>query len=234
MLHVVNDGFQIAYEVSGRGLSTGFLFPQTRVGWDKMGYVDALNARAKVVIADPRGFGESTRARHERAYSLDAMCDDLLAAADAAGVREFVACGYSNTAALAIALALKSERVVGLLCAGMDPLLDFTATTAHITAEAESAGEGQYASGGSFDWRAVRALYDDYIALQTRFPDTFDIPAVLVFGSDDALVAPSVATNRARLETMGFSVATADGYDHESLVDAADVVLRLAASVLTL
>jgi len=232
VLHVMNDGFQIAYEVAGRGTGRGFLFPQSKVGWGRMGYVEALKDLGKVLVVDPRGYGESSRARSAGAYSLDAFCDDLLAAADAVGLEEFVAWGYSNTAALATALAAKSDRVVGLVCAGMDPLLDFTSFMSHIDDEARAVGEGDYLPDGQFDWRAARAFYRDYAEFQSRLPAKLDIPAALVFGSEDALVAPSVSRNRQRLEEMGFVVRAADGYDHQSCVEAADVVIGLAGSVI--
>jgi pimeloyl-ACP methyl ester carboxylesterase len=103
MLRVANDGFEIAFDVTGQVSGPGFVFAQRKVGWDRMGYVDALASSGKVLVVDPRGFGDSTRARHESAYSLDGFCDDVLAAADAVGLESFIAWGYSNTAALAVA-----------------------------------------------------------------------------------------------------------------------------------
>lgn len=87
MPFVANDGLQIAYDVTGRGAGPGFLFAQRKVGWARMGYVDALSSRGKVLVVDPRGFGDSSRCRSGADYSLDAFCDDLLAAADAVGLR---------------------------------------------------------------------------------------------------------------------------------------------------
>jgi hypothetical protein len=44
MAHVNNEGYQIAFDVYGSGRETGFLFPQRKVGWVRMGYVERLTA----------------------------------------------------------------------------------------------------------------------------------------------------------------------------------------------
>lgn len=228
MLRVSNAGFQIAYQVIGRGSGPGFLFAQSKVGWHRMGYAEALKDHGKVLVVDPRGYGDSSRARTEADYSLDAFCDDLLAAADAVGLDQFVAWGYSNTAALAVALAAKSDRVVGLICSGMDPLLNFGTLTSHVDNEVREAGEGDYLPDGHFDWRAARAFYRDYEAFQATLPSHVDIPAALVYGADDALVAPSVEQNRGRLERMGFTITALKGHDHQSCVEASSEVVAAA------
>jgi len=231
VLHVTNDGFQIAYEVFGRGDGPGFVLAQTKVGWERMGYVNKLKAHGKVLIVDPRGYGESSRARRDDDYSLEGFCDDLLAAADAVGLGEFVAWGYSNTAALAVALAAKSDRVVGLVCSGMDPFLDFSVMTSHVESEARAVGEGEYLPDGRFDWQAARAFYRDYATLQSALPAKFDVPAALIFGSEDPLVAASVERNRQRIEDLGFVIVPVDGLDHQSCVEAADVVVDIALPI---
>ena len=234
MPFVANDGLQIAYDVSGRGAGPGVLLAQRKVGWDRMGYVSALASRgdgAKVVVADPRGFGDSSRCRTDDGYSLDGFCDDLLAAADAAGLDRFEAWGYSNTAALAVTLAVRTDRCVGLVCAGMDPFLDFTSWSGHVDGEVREVGEGAYADGGGFDWRAARAFYAGYAALQPDLPERLPCPAVLVYGDADALVAPSVARNRARLEGLGFAIRSLPGLDHQTCVEAVEMVVGAAATL---
>jgi hypothetical protein len=114
----------------------------------------------------------------------------------------------------------------------MDPLLDFTAFAAHVDNEVRAVGEGEYLPEGHFDWRAARAFYRGYAELQPRLPAKLGIPAALVFGAGDALVAGSVSQNRQRLEEMGFVITPAEGYDHQTCVEAVGVVTRLAAPVL--
>jgi pimeloyl-ACP methyl ester carboxylesterase len=233
MPHVTNDGGQVAFDVTGRGEGTGFLFAQRKVGWDRMGYVSTLAARgAKVLVVDPRGYGDSSRCRQAAGYSLDGFCDDLLAAADAVGLDRFVAWGYSNTAALAIALALRTDRCVGVACCGMEPFLDFTAPLSHLDAEARLAGEGEYADGGGFDWRAAFAFYAGYTDQQRRFPERLPCPGVVVHGADDPLVAPSVERNEARIRDFGLEIVVLPGLDHATCVEATDAVIAAVDRVL--
>ena len=231
MPFVANDGLQIAYDLAGRGGGTGSLFAQRKVGWGPLGYVDALAARGKVLVVDPRGFGDSSRCRAEADYTLDGFCDDLLAAADAVGLQRFVAWGYSNTAALAVALALRTDRCVGVACCGMDPLLDVGAWSDHLDGEVREAGEGAYVPEGGFDWRASRAFFRDFGQLQAALPDRLGCPAVLVHGDADPLVAPSVARNRERLEALGFEIHALPGLDHQTCVEAVEMVVGAASTL---
>ena len=231
MPFVANDGLQIAYDVTGRGAGPGYLFAQRKVGWARMGYVDALSTQGKVLVVDPRGFGDSSRCRSETDYSLDAFCDDLLAAADAAGLDRFFAWGYSNTAALAVALSHRTDRCIGVACCGMDPLIDFTVFSAHLDAEVREAGEGEYLPEGGFDWRAARAFYRDYSARQ---PGVADVgrPAVLIHGDADELVCESVIRNRDRLEQFGYDIRPLGGLDHQTCVEASARVIETALTSL--
>jgi pimeloyl-ACP methyl ester carboxylesterase len=231
MPFVANDGLQISYDVAGRGSGPGFLFAQRKVGWDRLGYVAALAARGKVLVVDPRGYGDSSRCRDESGYSLDGFCDDLLCAADAVGLEQFFAWGYSNTAALAVALAVRTDRCVGVACCGMDPFIDFTGFADQLDTEVREVGEGEYVPEGSFDWRAARAFYRDYTELQPRLPERLDCPAVLVHGDADPLVAASVDRNRARLERMGFDIRPLPGLDHQTCVEAAEMVIGAASTL---
>jgi pimeloyl-ACP methyl ester carboxylesterase len=225
MPFVANDEYQIWYELTGRGDGVGTLLPQTKVGWSRMGYVNALASRGKVVVVDPRGYGLSSRSRSGDEYGLDACCDDLLAAADAVGMERFIAWGYSNTAALAFALACRSDRVAAVACCGMDPFLDFSAPAAYMEKEPAEAGEGEYAPEGTFDWRAANAFYRDYSAWQARIPAKIPCPAVIVYGDGDDLIRGSVAANRDRLAAMGFAICELPGLDHQSCVEAAPNVV---------
>jgi pimeloyl-ACP methyl ester carboxylesterase len=235
MPHVVNGGCQIAFDVTGRGTGIGFLLPQRKVGWDRMGYVDALAARdAKVLVVDPRGYGDSSRCRAADGYSVDGFCDDLLAAADAVGLERFVAWGYSNTAALCVALAVRTDRCVGVACCGMEPFLDFTAPLAHFEAEARAVGEGEYLPDGGFDWRAALAFSTGYTADQRRFPERLPCPGVVVHGADDGLVAGSVLRHEARIRAFGLEIVSIPDLDHASCVEAADAVIAAVDTVLDL
>lgn len=233
MPSVANEEYQIWYELAGRGSGVGALLPQTKVGWGRMGYVDALASRGKVVVVDPRGYGHSSRSRSGDDYGLDACCDDLLAAADAVGMERFVAWGYSNTAALAFALACRTDRVAAVACCGMDPFLDLTAPAAYIEQEAEEAGEGEYAPEGTFDWRAAKAFYRDYSTWQATIPAEVPCPAVIVHGGGDDLIRQSIGANRDRLTAMGFTIRELPGLDHQSCVEAASQLIATVDDALS-
>lgn len=230
-----NDGFQIAFDLFGRGKGPGFVFAQRKVGWERMGYVARLTALgARVLVVDPRGYGDSSRARDVASYSLDAYCDDLLCAADAVSLDRFVVWGYSNTAALAVALAGRSERAVGVVCGGIDPFQDFTVFSRQLDSEVAEAGEGEYLPEGRFDWRAARAFYAGYTRWQQTLGGAFRCPGVVICGSADDAVVPSIENHRTRIDALGFEVRTLNGLDHQQCVEATDLVIDAALAALPL
>ena len=202
----------------------GILLSQPEVGWAALGYVERLAEYGRVVVAPQPGFGAAGR---RDAYTADGIRDAVVAAAD--DVDRFVAFGYSNTAALSTIIATTHPtRAAGVVCAGFDPFIDMTAATAY--AEAQTA-EGEYEDGATFDWRAVAAFYRGLTEWQGD-PPPLRCPAVLLYGSDDPLIAPSVEANRQRLVEFGFEVVALEGLDHESCVAAADRVIDAAKHVL--
>lgn len=235
MAHVNNGGYQIAYDLYGSGRGTSFLFAQRKAGWERMGYVQRLSALgSKVLVVDPRGYGDSSRARHEDDYSLDPYCDDLLCAADAAGIRHFVAWGYSNTAALALALAGQTDRAEGVACCGIDPYQDFAVWSPQLDHEVETAGEGEYLPEGRFDWRAARAFYNGYTAWQPQLQGQFRCPGVVVCGSLDPVVRTSINHHRSEIDALGFPVHELPELDHQQCVEAVDLVVDEVLATLSL
>lgn len=235
MVQVNNGGYQIAYDVYGRGREPGFLFAQRKVGWDRMGYVDRLTALGrKVLIVDPRGYGDSSRARDDEGYSLNSFCDDLLCAADAVGLDRFVVWGYSNTGALALALAGHSDRAVAVVCSGVDPYQDFTVWRQHLDSEVADVGEVDYLPEGHFSWRAARAFYEGYTEWQATLTSEFRCPGVVVYGAADAVIRTSIQSHRARIGELGFAVHELPRLDHQQCVEAADVVVDTALAALGL
>lgn len=232
-LFVVNDGHLVAYELYGQGSGPAIVFPHTKAGWDRMGYVDLLRDRGRVLIVDPRGYGDSTRSRTAHGYGLDTFCDDILAAADAASIDTFVAWGYSNTAALSSVLASRSSRVVGLVCAGMDPFANLTWVLDDIAARVKAAGEGEYLPSGRFDWRAVDAFYRGLIGWQEPASQTpLHCPAILPYGTADPVIEQSVTKNAARLIAWGFDLHSLPGLDHQSFFESAEAVVKLVDPLL--
>jgi pimeloyl-ACP methyl ester carboxylesterase len=81
-----------------------------------------LRRTRRAVALDVRGHGRSAPPR-DGSYAVAAMGADVLAAADAAGLRRFVLVGHSQGAAVAIAAAAQAPgRVAGLVL--LDPATD--------------------------------------------------------------------------------------------------------------
>jgi pimeloyl-ACP methyl ester carboxylesterase len=183
-------------------------------------------------VVDPRGYGDSSRARRGDSYSLDAYCDDLLCAADAVGLERFVIWGYSNTGALALALAGRTERAVAAACCGLDPYQDFTVWSEHINNAVDDVGEGEYLPEGRFDWRAARAFYDGYTQWQSLLTGPFRCPGVVVYGSADSTIRPSIENNRAKIKNLGFALRALPELDHQQCVEATDLVVDTVLTAL--
>jgi pimeloyl-ACP methyl ester carboxylesterase len=81
-----------------------------------------LRRTRRAVALDLRGHGRSAPPRDGR-YAVDGMADDVVAVADALGLRRLVLVGHSQGAAVAIAAAAKLPgRVAGLVL--LDPATD--------------------------------------------------------------------------------------------------------------
>jgi pimeloyl-ACP methyl ester carboxylesterase len=107
------DGTRIAYEVAGAGPALILLHGggQDRQVWRQHGWTERLDDRFLVIAMDIRGNGESDRPRDPAAYSIDALCEDILAVADAEGAARFALCGYSYGGNIGRYLAARSARV---------------------------------------------------------------------------------------------------------------------------
>ncbi len=107
------DGTRICYEVAGNGPAIVLLHGggQDRHVWRKAGWTDRLAARFCVIALDLRGNGESAKPIDPEAYSIDLLCDDILAVADAAHAQRFSLWGFSYGGNIGRYLAARSNRV---------------------------------------------------------------------------------------------------------------------------
>lgn len=115
------DGTKIAYEVTGTGPALMLVHGggQTRRTWNQIGYVDRLSKQYQVITVDLRGTGDSDKPMTPGAYAVDKVTADLLAVADAAGVKAFHLWGFGHGATIARYLASQSERVESAVLIGM-------------------------------------------------------------------------------------------------------------------
>ena len=115
------DGTKIAYEKTGTGPALLLVHGggQTRRSWNQLGYVDRLAKRFTVITMDLRGVGDSDKPTKPEAYALDTLLADMIAVADAAGVKRFHVYGFGHGGTLVRYLAAKSDRVASAVVVGM-------------------------------------------------------------------------------------------------------------------
>ncbi|MDJ0752289.1 MAG: alpha/beta hydrolase [Ardenticatenaceae bacterium] len=117
------DGLHIAYDVSGEGpflmLLHGGGGSQSRRKWHEVGYVSRLHDQFTVITMDIRGHGESDKPTDPNSYTIDQMCDDVLAVADACEAKQFVLWGYSFGGNIGRFLATRSNRVTRFIVIGI-------------------------------------------------------------------------------------------------------------------
>jgi pimeloyl-ACP methyl ester carboxylesterase len=176
----------------------------------------------RVVTASPRGYFGSTREASPDAYTLDALRDDLLAAADAADLDTFIVWGYSLTAAVAAFLATATSRVRALVAGGFPLLGSFSAVVERMD---QRPG---YPDVPHFDWAANRAFYgamavqpaDDLLA-------SLACPRLCYWGTEDENITLAMPVDRQRdgLIRAGFAVREFPGLDHITCAVRTDLVL---------
>ncbi len=117
------DGIRIVYDVIGAGPAILLLHGggggQTRKSWHEAGYVQRLKSTFKVITMDIRGHGDSDKPTNPTAYTIDKLCNDILAVADACNVDTFTLWGFSYGGNIGRYLAARSKRVVKLILMGI-------------------------------------------------------------------------------------------------------------------
>ncbi len=107
------DSTQIAYDVCGSGPALLLIHGggTSRRDWHEAGFVDKLRNFFTVITLDLRGHGESDAPVDPAAYSVDRLCQDLLAVADACGAERFSLWGMSYGGKMSRYLAVRPEGV---------------------------------------------------------------------------------------------------------------------------
>ena len=121
---VEHGGVRIHYEDGGSGPGLPVLFVHGLAGDSEMwrAQVDHVRRTRRGVVLDLRGHGRSSPSP-EGDYSMPALASDVLAVADALGLKRFVLVGHSMGGAVVLAASTSAPgRVAGLLFA--DPAGD--------------------------------------------------------------------------------------------------------------
>jgi pimeloyl-ACP methyl ester carboxylesterase len=107
------DGTQIAYDVIGQGPALMLLHGagKTRRDWQKLGYVVRLQNDFTVITVDIRGTGESDYLVEIEDYSIEKICQDLYAIADACNLDQFAIWGFSFGGNIARYLSARNYAV---------------------------------------------------------------------------------------------------------------------------
>jgi pimeloyl-ACP methyl ester carboxylesterase len=87
----------------------------------RTGFLAGLTDRYQVLLVDYPSIGRSTTIP-PLDLTVDRVCDDMLAVADAAGVKGFAWWGGTFGAVTGLALAARTDQVDALVCAGWSPL----------------------------------------------------------------------------------------------------------------
>jgi pimeloyl-ACP methyl ester carboxylesterase len=222
------------------------------------GLADGLADSFRVVTADYEGH----RMAHPAPESLTPanLAADLLAVADAAGVDRFAYYGYSWLALAGLQLAIRTDRVNGLVMGGFPPLqgpyAEMLAVTraAHDLATARDPGaDSPEVAPGDWDNVSIQAdpaqtrqfvtLYEALRNFDDQVSTRLSIPALCFAGEQDNIVygpswgdvrvamADPLRSRRADLESSGWTVRLLPGLDHLTAMHA-DVVVGVVKPVL--
>lgn len=120
----------VYYEVHGAGVPLFLGFPlmasHAQVFGDAAGkvldeFLASLTDRYRVLLVDYPSIGRSRTIPSDE-LTIDRVCTDMLAVADAAGIDRFAWWGGTFGAVTGLALAARSDRITALVSAGWSPL----------------------------------------------------------------------------------------------------------------
>lgn len=169
--------------------------------------VPALAARHRVIVADSRGHGRSTRASAPLGYHL--MASDVLALMDHLGIRRASIVGWSDGAIIGLDLAIHHpERVRRLFAfaanyttAGLRPDVGDNATFKAYIAEARRRYE--QISPTPHDWPAFEAAVTTMWSTEPAYTRDqlagIRVPTVIADGDHDEAILRSHTEEMARL-----------------------------------
>src|SRR2546425_5843649 len=107
------DDKPVEYRTSGSG--------PTILAFDRApaGYFDRLSNRYRVVVMDypPRVVSQA----FADSFTVDRVCADILAVADAVGADQFAWYGFSWGGVVGLQLGIRTNRLTALICGGVAP-----------------------------------------------------------------------------------------------------------------
>lgn len=230
------DGVRLVYDVVGSGPSLCLLHGggggQTRRSWHEAGYVQRLQRSFTVVTMDIRGHGDSDKPVDPAAYTIEIMCSDVLAVADACGIDSFILWGFSYGGNIGRYLAAQSERVEKIVIMGIPfghaASGDFRQFIYNFQAHWQPILQAQQA--GTLDLAALSNEEHDVMANMDvpvmlawltamldwgiNEPDDLLCPALWLSGSENESTMASIQTYEETAVKSGVQIEVADGLTH--------------------
>jgi pimeloyl-ACP methyl ester carboxylesterase len=247
------DGTPVAYDRVGAGPAVMLLHGGggKRQDWQEAGYVERLSAHFTVITVDLRGHGESGLPTRPEDYTIDKMCQDFLAAADACEAEHFTVWGMSFGGKIGRYLAAgyptpaQSRRVTRMVLMGT-PLgpsvtgqlrqeaVDFCAHWPPI-AQAQQQGTLDIATLSQYDQEFLRnfkvPVMLGWVRAMLGWPDVeprgFRCPTLWLVGSQDAPAIDSLEVYQSCLEGSRLQVQVLEGLDHMQVFEQIDRVYPL-------
>ena len=237
------DGTLIAYEKTGSGPALILVHGggQTRRSWVERGYVERFAKRFTVITLDMRGSGGSGKPDTAEAYALDRMTGDILAVADAAGVKQFLLVGFGHGASIGRYLAAQSDRLSGavLISADMGPTVTGPVKDAMLAMrakwkpllDADKAGTFKLSSlspGDQDAWKAGVARSALALGALTEYPSlepaAFKVPTLWVLGGADQSGLELAKTYETKLSGTKVQYKTVAGLSYSDTFYRTDAV----------
>ena len=241
------DGVRLAYDVTGQGPGLMLLHGagKDRQDWYKAGYVERLESDFTLITVDMRGSGDSEFLTQISDFTIDKICDDLFAVADACGAQRFAIWGYSFGGNIARYLGARSDRITALAVIGVPfgPAVDesfdlfindYLEKYGHMTSPNQD-GEASQPKPKS----KIKAHIPVFVACFQAMRDWPSIepadlkcPAMLLVGTRNKSTMNYVQSERSALDSAGIQVKIITGLDHQKEFSQIDRVFPVVSSFL--
>jgi pimeloyl-ACP methyl ester carboxylesterase len=246
-------GTRIAYEVSGQGPALILLHGagKDRGDWHKLGYVERLKHDFTVIALDLRGSGESDFLADIDDYTIEKICADVNAVADACHASQYLIWGFSFGGNIARYLGAWSERVKAIAVIGVpfgpavneefDRFIDEFVDKWGAEAEAYRTGKWSQAApkGQAARKSAIKGRMPVWVACFQAMrdwpridPDAVRCPTLLLAGTRNKGTVKWIEANRPALENANIQVAIVEGLDHPQEFSQVEQVYPIVAAFL--
>lgn len=242
---IATDQTRIAYDVTGHGPALMLLHGagKSRQDWHTLGYVQRLQNDFTVISVDIRGSGESDPRYDIPDYTIDKICSDIHAVADACRIRHFAIWGFSFGGNIARYVGAWSERVTAIAVIGVpfgpavdeefDRYIDEFVNKWQPLVHAQHPGtvsqqeRAALTQGRIPVWLACFQAMRDWPSIE---PSDVKCPTLLLVGSRNKHVVDWATANREALDRAQTRVAIVEGLTHSQEFSEVDRVFPVVAA----